>query len=89
MASRGREHRAPKGAFRLIRGVPYDDPFRRQKAPSAKRCIMTFVNCFFTVAAFNARKHRAPKGALRHAHVLVSLLVGLFESESTESQKVH
>ena len=62
-----RKHRAPKGALRLIyaaRGQLLCE--RRQKAPSAKRCIKT---CSFMPSRHtentSVRKHRAPKGALR------------------------
>ena len=85
---RVRKPRAPKGALRLIRGVPYDDPFRGQKAPSTKRYIKTHVAPGITRPLTPVRKHRAPKGALRpntDGHVTHHGL----RSESIERQTVH
>ena len=61
----------------------------RQKAPSAKRCIMTGARSTTGSRSIGGvRKHRAPKGALRQ-EVSVAYENMLTESESTERQKVH
>ena len=61
----------------------------RQKAPSDKRCIKTYPPPASEYPQYpRVRKHRAPKGALRLLGVGDDE-VALFESESTERQKVH
>ena len=61
-----RKHQAPKGALRrLLAGVVHVDLHRRQKAPSAKRCITTCSGHLLPSVRAPVRKHRAPKGALR------------------------
>ena len=62
-----RKHRAPNGALRRWRRrrTPARAG-RRQKAPSAKRCIKTRQARVYPCPAWQrVRKHRAPKGALR------------------------
>ena len=85
-----RKHRAPKGALRPIGGLWVDGGWPGgQKAPSAKRCIMTNPILNRSSGELHARKHRAPKGALRRAvdELVESIPHG--EPESTERQKVH
>ena len=83
-----RKHRAPKGALRLSLFFCMANTLRRQKAPSAKRCIKTRLSRSSLRSRRSVRKHRAPKGALRHL-VHRRTHHGHPVSESTERQKVH
>ena len=61
-----RKHRAPKGALRRRqRATLLRRRATHQKAPSAKRCIMTRVHGTRHSRTALVRKHRAPNGALR------------------------
>ena len=61
-----RKHRAPNGALRQHDTLPVGRFFFRQKAPSAKRCIITTRPPRGSRRGCSrVRKHRAPKGALR------------------------
>ena len=61
-----RKHPAPEGALR--RRTPQTQPKAscRQKAPSTRRCIKTFLASSRMERLSHVRKHPAPEGALRH-----------------------
>ena len=65
--ARGRKHRAPVGALRLIAKNEPAALLGRQEAPRTCRCIKTRATVPAT-AKVAGRKHRAPVGALRHTY---------------------
>ena len=83
-----REHRAPKGALRLVKsGVAASLSTDGQKAPSAKRCIKTVDQRQMAEPGSQpVRKHRAPKGALRPVQDL-HLRCGLVTCQKAPSAK--
>ena len=68
-----RKHRAPKGALRRDSRRCGSRCRECQKAPSAKRCIMTARPGRLHVLPQRVRKHRAPKGALRRVGFAIEL----------------
>ena len=82
-----RKHPAPEGALRQRPQKPSDHEGCRQKAPSTRRCIKTFLMVVVILFSFLVRKHPAPEGALRRSTIAWGIMSDT--SESTQHQKVH
>ena len=84
-----RKHRAPKGALRPeLLGDALPHPLECQKAPSAKRCIKTVSSMSTAITTRCGQKAPSAKRCIKTCWQRVSLAV-VFESQSTERQKVH